>query len=70
MNSGPKTAPDHRQRSAKTQRRTAKSRVTEVEDPVIAGDAAKGGKRRETNEANVDEAGQIRRRDNDVDLLH
>jgi hypothetical protein len=49
---------------------TAKSKVTEVQDPLIAGDAGKAGKRLETGDANVDEAGQIRRKNSEVDLLH
>lgn len=48
---------------------TSKGKVSEVQDPLISGDASKGG-RTETNEANVDEAGQVRRKKGDVDLLH
>ena len=47
-----------------------KSKVMEVQDPLIAGDAGKAGKRVETGEANVDEAGQIRPNKGEVDLLH
>ena len=39
---------------------TRKSQVSEVQDPLISGDAGKGG-RTETNEANVVEAGQVSR---------
>lgn len=49
---------------------TAKSKVSEVQDPLIAGDAARSRTRAETNEANVDEAGQLRRKKRGVDLLH
>jgi hypothetical protein len=49
---------------------TAKSKVSEVQDPLIAGDAGKPGGRVETNEASVDEAGQLRRKKRGVDLLH
>jgi hypothetical protein len=49
---------------------TAKSKVSEVQDPLIAGDAGKPGTRVETNEASVDEAGQLRRKKGEVDLLH
>ena len=48
---------------------TAKSKVSEVQDPLISGDAAKT-KRTETGEASVDDAGQIRRKKGEVDLLH
>jgi hypothetical protein len=41
-----------------------------VQDPLIAGDAGKPGKRAETDEANVDEAGEMRRKKGEVDLLH
>lgn len=56
-------------RRAKNSEQTANSAVSGVQDPLIAGDAGKGG-RRNRGEAAVDAAGQIRRRDNDVDLLH
>jgi hypothetical protein len=49
---------------------TRKSKVSEVQDPLISGDAGKPGTRTETGEANVDEAGQVRRKKGDVDLLH
>lgn len=49
---------------------TAKSRVSEVQDPLISGDERKRGKRLDTADATVDEAGQIRRTGKDVDLLH
>jgi len=49
---------------------TRKSKVTEVQDPLISGDAGKPGARTGTDEASVDEAGQVRRKKGDVDLLH
>jgi hypothetical protein len=49
---------------------TSKSKVSEVQDPLISGDARKQGKGTETGEAAVDEAGQIRRKKGEVDLLH
>ena len=55
---------------AKNRGDTAKSKVTDAQDPLIAGDAGKAGKRLETDEATVDEAGQIRRKSGEVDLLH
>jgi hypothetical protein len=45
------------------------SKVSEVQDPAITGDAGKGG-RREADEAGVDEAGQISKDRGAVDLLH
>ncbi|HEY6630046.1 MAG TPA: hypothetical protein VIZ90_01210 [Rhizobiaceae bacterium] len=47
-----------------------KSKVPGVEEPLIGGDAGKPGRRTEADEASVDEAGQVRRRKGDVDLLH
>ena len=47
-----------------------KSKVSDVQDPLIAGDAKKAGNRAKTDEATVDEAGQIRRKGSEVDLLH
>jgi hypothetical protein len=49
---------------------TNKSKVSEVQDPLISGDAGKPDGRTETGEASVDQAGQIRRKKGDVDLLH
>lgn len=49
---------------------TGRSKVSEVQDPLISGDAGKAGGRVDTDEANVDEAGQLRRKKGDVDLLH
>lgn len=49
---------------------TAKSTVSEVQDPEIAGDSGKEQKRVETNEAVVDEAGQVTRKTEETDLLH
>jgi hypothetical protein len=67
----PAPAPDGEPRQPARDRDGAtKSKVSEVQDPLISGDAGKQGKRTETNEAQVDEAGQIRRKKSDVDLLH
>jgi hypothetical protein len=49
---------------------TAKSKVSEVQDPLISGDAGKDGARVDTDEATIDGAGQVRRKKGDVDLLH
>jgi hypothetical protein len=49
---------------------TKKSRVSEVQDPLISGDAGKPGVRIESDEANVDEAGQVNRKKSEIDLLH
>ena len=70
--SRPRTPPaDGKPRQATRNRdRRGKSKVAEVQDPLIAGDAGKPGRRVETNEANVDEAGQLRRKKGEVDLLH
>lgn len=63
------SAPDGEPKVAEQRRgRGPRSKVTRVEDPLIG-----NGKRREalnTDEPNVDEAGQIRGRDRQVDLLH
>ncbi len=51
--------------------RSRKSKVSEVQDPLIAGDAGKNAKTVEAGELLVDEAGQVRRKNNnEVDLLH
>ncbi len=51
--------------------RSHKSKVSEVQDPLIAGDAGKNAKTVEAGEVVVDEAGQVRRKNNDqIDLLH
>lgn len=48
-----------------------KSTVSEVQDPLIAGDEGKNGKTVEAGELLVDEAGQVRRKtNNEIDLLH
>ncbi|MBL8578174.1 MAG: hypothetical protein JNK47_13185 [Mesorhizobium sp.] len=48
-----------------------KSQVSEVQDPLIAGDGGKNEKTVKAGELLVDEAGQVRRRNNnEVDLLH
>jgi len=44
--------------------------VSEVQDPDISGDAGKPENGRVADETTVDEAGQIRRKDAPVDLLH
>lgn len=69
---GPKTPPPDGAPKAPPKDRdsTRKSKVSEVQDPLIAGDAGKPGARVETNEAKVDEAGQVRRKKGEVDLLH
>ena len=69
---GPKTPPpDGEPREPPKDRdSTRKSKVSEVQDPLIAGDAGKAGKRQGPGEVNVDEAGQLRRRKGEVDLLH
>ncbi len=48
-----------------------KSKVSEVQDPLIAGDAGKDAKTVQAGELVVDDAGQVRRKNNnEVDLLH
>jgi hypothetical protein len=47
---------------------TAKSRVSEVQDPKIAGDA--GAKAVDAGGVAVDEAGQVRPKKENLDLLH
>ena len=61
--------PDGKPRpSAPDKDSTSKSRVSEVQDPLISGD---GGKEVvETGDVVVDKAGQVRRKDKDIDLLH
>jgi hypothetical protein len=68
----PKTpAPDGEPKQPSRDRdSTVKSKVTDVQDPLIAGNAGRAGKCMETDEANVDEAGHIRRKRGEVDLLH
>ena len=105
---GPKTLPPDGEPKQRTRDRdsTMKSKVSEVQDPLIAGgaetalcaanplstrddvagglvdrhgavvqarrggDAGKPGVRVEAKEAKVDEAGQLRRKKGEVDLLH
>ena len=67
---GPKTPPDGEPREPPKDRDSTRSKVSEVQDPLIAGDAGKAGKRQGPGEVNVDEAGQLRRRKGEVDLLH
>ena len=65
---GPKTPPpDGEPKAPPKDRDSTRSKVSEVQDPLIAGDA---GKRLGPGEVNVDEAGQLRRRKGEVDLLH
>jgi hypothetical protein len=67
----PKATPDGEPKPpARDRDSTAKSKVTEVQDPLIAGDAGKAGKRVETDEVKVDEAGELRHQKGEVDLLH
>ena len=50
---------------------TRKSKVSEVRDPLISDDTGKNAKTVEAGEVVVDEAGQVRRKNNnEVDLLH
>ena len=62
-------APDGQPANGPTGEGTSRSKVSEVQDPVIAGDA---DKERITviGEVAVDEAGQLKRKRRDVDLLH
>ena len=55
---------------AKDRDGTTKSKVAEVQYPLIAGDVGKVDTRVNTGEAKVDEAGQLRRKKGEVDLLH
>lgn len=48
----------------------AGSKVSEVQDPKIAGDAGKDQKPIDAGELVVDEAGQVSRKPEDLDLLH
>jgi hypothetical protein len=65
------TPPDGEPREpGKDRDSTTKSKVSEVQDPLISSDVGKAGKRQETDEANVDEAGEVRRKKGKVDLLH
>ena len=48
---------------------SGKSTVSDVQDPAISGDA-KPESGRSADETTVDEAGQIRKKDPPVDLLH
>jgi len=71
MNDRPKVAPDGELKlPAKDRDGTSKSKITDVQDPLIAGDAGKAGKRRETSEPNIGEACEVRRKKDEVDLLH
>jgi hypothetical protein len=49
---------------------SGKSTVSDVQDPDISGDAPKRESSRVADETTVDEAGQIRKKDPPVDLLH
>jgi hypothetical protein len=67
----PKATPDGQPKQpARDRDRTTKSKVSEVQDPLICGDVGKAGKRQETGEANVGKAGEMRRKNSEVDLLH
>ena len=67
----PVEPPDGLPKARRTRgRATNRSRVTEVQDPLVSGDERKPAKRLDTADASVDEAGQVRRREDDVDLLH
>lgn len=48
---------------------TTKSRVSEVQDPLIAGDA-RGKAAVDAGDVSVDEAGQVRPKKQNLDLLH
>ena len=60
---GPKTSSQGRGASSK-------SRISQVDDPLISGDAGGREGAKNTDEAAVDEAGQIRKKQSPVDLLH
>nr|MDQ2704087.1 hypothetical protein [Pseudomonadota bacterium] len=62
MTGRPKPTPPDGKPKPRAGRGTAKSKVGDVQDPLIAGDEGKAGGRVETNEAKVDEAGQVRRK--------
>ena len=71
MNYKPKAVPDGEPKlPAKDRDGTSKSKMTDVQDPLIAGDTGKAEKGRETSEPNVGEAGEVRRKKDEVDLLH
>ena len=71
MNDRPKAAPDGEPKlPAKDRDGTSNSKITDVQDPLIAGDTGRTGKGRETGEPNVVEAGEVRRKKDEVDLLH
>ncbi len=66
----PTSAPDGAPRP-RSSGRSRKSKVSEVEDPLIAGDEDKDTKTVQAGDVLVDEAGQVRRKNNnEVDLLH
>lgn len=65
----PGPSPDGKPRPAAPDKDSmSKSRMSEVQDPLISGDAGKDVV--ETGDVVVDKAGQVRRKDQDVDLLH
>jgi len=66
----PKMPPDGEPKPSRDRDGTAKSKVGEVQEPLMSGDAGKARARIDTGEATVDEAGQVRRRKPNVDLLH
>lgn len=65
----PKQAPDGEPapRTRDTES-TTRSRVSEVQDPVIAGDA--GAKTVDAGDVRVDDAGHVRPKKENLDLLH
>lgn len=66
----PRQAPDGAPKPAPPDRdATNRSRVGEVQDPMISGDAGAPASRN-SNEPRVDEAGQIEERPAPPDLLH
>ena len=64
-------APDSDPKPRVERDETVKSKVSQVEDPLISGDAAsQEEKGRNADEVAVDEAGQLRKKPAPVDLLH
>lgn len=66
----PKQAPDGEPapRTRDTES-TTKSRVSEVQDPIIAGDVG-GNAKVDAGDVPVDDAGQVKPRNENLDLLH
>lgn len=66
----PTTPPDGQPRPERSDRdSTSRSRVSEVQDPAVSGDAG-GGQRGQADEPQVDEAGNVRKPTERIDLLH